>query len=68
MNFTFDRTAFKTQTFEEEQVEKKFKKSAVTERLEISYYLNSVAFAFDVTNSPKMDRTVFSMRKLNTDK
>jgi hypothetical protein len=64
MDFSFDKTAFKAQTFKEEQKTKNFQDNTAIERLEISFYLNSVAFGFDINNPPKMDRTFFSMRKL----
>ena len=31
------------------------------ERLRAAYYLNSVAFNFDLNNPPKMDKTIFKM-------
>jgi hypothetical protein len=31
--------------------------------LEAVFYLNSIAYGYDVNNPPKMDRTVFSTRK-----
>lgn len=63
MSYKFDRTAFKAQTFEEEQKTKTFAAATIIERLKISFYLNSIAYNFDINNPPRMDKTVFSMRK-----
>lgn len=65
MKYRLDRNAFKAQTFEEEQRTKTFAEASYLERLRISFYLNSIAFNFDVNNPPKMDKTVFLMRKLS---
>jgi hypothetical protein len=63
MAFKLDRTVFKAQTFKEEQKSKTFAHESYGERLRISFYLNSVAYGFDINNPPKMNRSVFSMRK-----
>lgn len=63
MSYKFDRTAFKAQTFEEEQKSKTFANESMIERLKVSFYLNSIAYNFDINNPPRMDKTVFSMRK-----
>lgn len=34
-----------------------------TERLQAAFYLISVAYDFNINHPPKMDRTVFGMRK-----
>jgi len=65
MDYRLDRTAFKAQTFEEEQQSKTFAEETYIERLKISFYLNSVAYNFDINNPPRLDKTVFSMRKLD---
>lgn len=61
-----DRTAFASLTAQEadHQLEYWLSKTMV-ERLEAAHYLNSVAYNFDFNNPPRMDRTVFSMRKHN---
>ena len=33
------------------------------ERLRISFYLTSLAYGFDISNPPKMDKAAFSTRK-----
>ncbi len=33
------------------------------ERLRIYWYLTSIAYKFDLDNPPRMDKTVFGMRK-----
>jgi hypothetical protein len=59
-----DRTAFFAGTHE--QVAEYYAKNqpnTMEERLKAAYYLNSVAYGFDLNNPPKMDKTAFSMRK-----
>lgn len=63
MSYKFDRTAFKAKTFKEEQKTKTFAAESIIERLKVSFYLNSIAYNFDINNPPRMDKTVFSMRK-----
>ncbi len=63
MDFKFDRTAFSMQSHIEEDLQKTFSHLSYLERLEIAFYLNSVAYNFDRQNPPKMDKTAFSMRK-----
>jgi hypothetical protein len=64
MSYQFDRTSFKAQSFQEEQKSKSFSNENITERLRVSFYLNSIAYNFDINHPPKMDKSVFSMRKL----
>jgi len=62
--FKLDRTAFHAGSHE--QTEKYYAKNqpeTPEARLRAANYLNSVAFQFDLSNPPKMDRSVFSMRK-----
>jgi hypothetical protein len=47
----------------EERIKEHWHSSTVKERLEAAFYLNSIAYNFDINNPPRMDRTVFSMRK-----
>jgi len=63
MDFRLDRTAFSHQSHEQEDRKKSFKNLSVTERLEIAFYLNSIAFNFDRRNPPRMDKTIFSIRR-----
>ncbi|MFT7481861.1 MAG: hypothetical protein ACI8WW_000791 [Oceanospirillaceae bacterium] len=48
----------------EERIKDYWATKTMRERLEAAFYLNSVAYNFDINNLPKMDRTVFSMRKI----
>lgn len=65
MNFRLDRTAFRAGTHEElAEAEREFWQSqTMPERLRAAAYLNSVAFGYDPENPPRMDKTVFSVRK-----
>ncbi len=59
-----DRTAFKMGTHQESGNNIAYWKSkSITERLRSSFYLNSVAYNFDVNYAPKIDRNAFKMRK-----
>ncbi len=62
--FKLDRTSFKKQSFEDvANHSKDYKKLSVNERLKISFYLNSIAYNFDINNPPRMDKTFFEIRK-----
>ena len=60
-----DRNASWAGKFEdnEQRIKDFWQSSTVNERLEASFYLNSIVYNFDINNPPRMDRTVFSMRK-----
>lgn len=60
-----DRTAHWAGKFEDNEARIKAEVQNMTarQRLEAAAYLNSVAYNYDINNPPKMDRTVFSMRK-----
>jgi hypothetical protein len=60
-----DRTAFLAGKFEDDEKRIKTGIQNLTgkERLEASFYLNSIGYNFDISNLPKMAKTVFSMRK-----
>ena len=61
--YSIDRTYFKMQTAEEASNNYAYWKSLnYTERLKAAYYLNSVAFNFDINNPPKFDKTSFQIR------
>ncbi len=61
-----DRTAFKMSTHQNSGDNREYwKAKSITERLKYAFYLNSVAYNFDINNSPKMNRAVFEMRKHN---
>ena len=64
-DYKLDRTAFKMQTFEEADMQYEYwKKQSIDERFRAAFYLNSIAYNFDLNNPPRMDKTAFSMRKL----
>lgn len=59
-----DRTAFRMGKHEELSNDFKYWQSkSLAERLRAAHYLNSVAFQFDIENPPRLERTIFSMRK-----
>lgn len=47
----------------EERIKEYWTTTTVRQRLEAAHYLNSIVYGFDINNPPRMDRTVFSMRK-----
>ena len=60
-----DKTAFRVQTFEgADDAMRNYTDYSVKERLEIAYYLTSVAYRFDMEHPPRMDKTVFHIKKL----
>lgn len=61
--YSEDLKAPATHAHQEEERSKVYKDKSYRERLEIVFYLNSVAYNFDRNNPPKMDRTFFSVRK-----
>ncbi len=64
VDFKLDRTVFKHQSLEEADKNTNYWLSKTPEeRLAASFYLNSIAYNFDINNPPRMDRAVFSMRK-----
>ena len=64
--YRIDRTYFKMQTAEEASNNYAYWKSlSYKERLKAAYYLNSVAFNFDINNPPKLDKNSFQIRKRN---
>ena len=61
--FRLDRTAFKAQTAVEAADHKQYYQNlTVKERLRIAHYLNSIAYNFPVEDTPRMDKTKFSVR------
>ncbi|CAL1520506.1 hypothetical protein MMC2321_04290 [Chitinophaga sp. MM2321] len=64
-SYRFDRTAFKIKTFAESDADNVDLSLPLRERLRQAYYLISKAYGFDVNNPPRMDKTVFSYKKLN---
>lgn len=64
--YRLDRTAFKAMTFEEaDNYMRNYKDVSWQERLEIAWYLTSIAYKFDMNNPPRMDKSVFEMKKIN---
>ena len=62
--YRMDKTAFSIQTFEEaDNTMRDYCNRTFRERLHIYWYLTSIAYKFDLNNPPKMDKTVFGMRK-----
>ncbi len=62
--YRLDRTAFKIQSFEEAADTKEYWLSKTPdERLAAAWYLTCCAYGIDYDNPPRLDRTVFSMRK-----
>ena len=60
-----DKTAFKLQTVEEaDDAMRDYTNHSIQERLRIYWYLTSIAYKFDLENPPRMDKTVFQMKKL----
>lgn len=62
--YRMDKTAFKIQTLEEaDDAMRDYSSHSIQERLRIYWYLTSIAYKFDLDNPPRMDKTVFSMKK-----
>ena len=64
-NHRLDRTAFKAQTAEEAIKNQAlyYKQLTWQERLIIANYLNSVAYNYPENEPPRLDRTLFSIRR-----
>jgi hypothetical protein len=62
--YRMDKTAFKLQTVEEaDDAMRDYTNHTAKERLEIAYYLASIAYKFDMDNPPRMDKTAFRIKK-----
>ncbi len=62
--YKLDRTAFKSQSANEPSSHASYwKKQSAEERLKAAMYLNSVAFNYDFSNPPRMDKTLHRQRK-----
>lgn len=62
--YRMDKTAFKMQSFEEaDNAMRDYSNHTAKERLEIAYYLTSIAYKFDMEHPPRMDKTAFSIKK-----
>ena len=64
-DFKLDRNAFWSGTHEEQELRDReiSKNMSVEERLRASWYLTLRAYGYDPENPPRMDKTVFSVRK-----
>lgn len=64
MQFRLDRTAFHASTHKETAKHHALNQpETIIERLQAVAYLNSVAFNYDLTNPPKLDRTAFAAHR-----
>lgn len=62
-SYKLDRNAFKAQTAEEaSHLYQYWKDQSYTERLRAAFYLNSVAFNFNIEVPPRLDKTFFRMK------
>jgi hypothetical protein len=62
--FRLDKSAFKKQSFKESANQRLYWLSKTPdERIAASIYLQSIAYGFDVSTPPKMDKTIFFKRK-----
>lgn len=62
-SFKLDRTAFRHQSIDQENKTKIFRDASFKERLQIAYYLNTVAYGFANGQFPPMDKACFQIRK-----
>jgi hypothetical protein len=64
MEFKLDRNAFRAgQAKDQVNYGMEYRGKSTSELIEIAMFLNSIAYGFDPQNPPRMDRTVFSVRK-----
>ena len=62
--YRLDKSYGKAQSFKEADNNREYWLQKDTkERLQAAWYLISCAYQFDLDNPPRLDRTVFSMRK-----
>lgn len=65
--YRLDRSAFKAQTAEQAANHSRYyRQLSWQKRLEIAAYLNSVAYNYDINNPPRMDRSKFEAKTLNS--
>ena len=64
-DFKLDRNSFHAHKAEDSQKlhAAYWQSKTIEERLKAAMYLNSVAYGFDPANPPRLDKTVFSIRK-----
>lgn len=62
--FRLDRTYFRMEKSDDAVNEYAYWKNKTNEeRLAAAFYLNSVAYNFDINDPPRMDKTIFQMIK-----
>ena len=62
--FRIDRTAFEARNASElVNYWKAYQNTTWQERLRIHQYLNSIAYGYDLDNPPRMDETIFQIKK-----
>jgi hypothetical protein len=64
--YKLDRNSFKAQSVKEADNHSAYYSSITwKERLQVSAYLNSVAYQYDLNKPPRMDKKHFNVRSLN---
>ncbi len=64
--FKLDRNSFSSGKLSDFKIESdKYVDYTKEEKLAVFVYLQSVAYNYPVNNPPKMDKTIFSARKIN---
>jgi hypothetical protein len=64
MSFRLDKNYFWEGKLEDKPSDAAYYGTLTMEqRLKIAFYLNSVAYNFDINNPPKMNKSVFTIRK-----
>ena len=64
-SFKLDRTVFQAMTAKEaDKYQRDYSNETIEKRLEIAFYLTSIAYDFDMENPPRIDKSVFSAGKL----
>ena len=67
--FKFDRNYSKSSNHKTSVKESEHYKGFTLQQIaEVFMYLQSVAYNYDLNSPPKMDKTIYSSRKINTEK
>lgn len=62
--YKLDKTVFQAMTVKEaDDYMRDYRKYNWKERVQISFYLTSLAYGFDINNPPRMDKTIFYIAK-----
>ena len=62
--YRLDKTAFQAMTVQEaDDYMRNYRNYNWKDRLKISFYLTSLAYSFDVSSPPKMDKSLFKALK-----